>query len=193
MSKNEGGLNVGRALQRITSTKAGCIRLGLIWCCGIVLGVMLAGCKTATPGNLGDTLTFVGVEAASCAAAQAKPATRPYLLLAGEVFIGFSGGEVPTPEALEAALSHLPGGTLTSAEQRLIWLGAVTAYRLVYRPGLSADQAERVRSVLQGIGVALRDGAGCVRTQSLGSKAPATVQDFRSVSEAVAVAMKAGR
>jgi hypothetical protein len=197
LSGSGGGLRMALALQRITSSPGGCIRLLLVWCFGIALGAMLAGCKTAPEGNLGDTLTFVGVEAASCAAAQSKPAAVPYLKTAGAVFVAFAIKVPPTPSELEAALGNLPGNGLSQAEQRLVWLGATTAYRLVWSDKLTEAQATRLRAVLGGIGSALTSGAGCapqttsraVRAKTEGLKAG----DLKSVGEAVGVAVKAGK
>ena len=77
MNRNAGGLNWERVHRGIIWLRARFIPLAWLWCCGILLGVVvaLAGCQTTQP----DPITFASVEASACAAAYAKPATAPYL------------------------------------------------------------------------------------------------------------------
>lgn len=149
--------------------------------------LVLAGCKTAPP----SPLITLGVQASACALAQSKPESVPYIKLAGEVFVEFSGGELPSPDALSVALSDLPGGTLTSSQQQLVWLGAVAAYQLIYRPDLTEEQADKIRTTLQRIGLALKSGAECGSNPKLFARdLPVAPQDFSQVSRAVAEALR---
>ena len=155
MNKSESVLKLEVVQRGITWLRARCIPLTWMWCSGILLGTMIAGCSTVT------SVAPVAVEVAACQLASSKPYSAPFLKLAGEVFLEFSGGEAPTPTALESALEKIPGTQLTPTESRAVWAVFVLAYKSIYSPNMSETKQEELRDALQRIGVALLSGSDC--------------------------------
>jgi hypothetical protein len=185
MNKTEGGLRPGVVQRGITRLGGACALLITLIASALV-PVLIVGCKSVP-----DPITFGAVQLAACIAAENKPALAPYLRLAGEVFIEFSGGEPPTPEAIRAALTNIPAPGLSPSESQLVWLASVGAYSAVYRPGMSELSKDRLRDVLQGIGLALQDGAKCApSTAQSGKAAKLEAWSLRDVDANVAAAIK---
>ncbi len=153
---------------------------------------LVTGCKS---GTFNPILTGTIVQVAACELAQVKPAAKPWLTTAGNVFVMFGADTPPTPAELETKLAAIPLGNLLPSERLGVWVAVTQIYSALYNGAMTPEKKMKLKQVLDVVGTALRLGATCGVDQpanALGHSTVPTIKptDVDRVCQAIAKALQ---